>query len=141
MCQSANTVHVRGLSGCRNLHAGIYIANLVSMRLTVKLRAATLGTATFALFGLLLSLASGCEDKHDLEDGTCESPRIPIYTKAGCGKDVQPDCLGGAGACASNACSCDGKVIVTCNNYSSEKYQFVFDRTTDSETCKPVTTP
>lgn len=104
------------------------------MRLTVEHYAAV------AILGLPLSLTSGCDDKKEAApDGTCQSPLLPIYTKAGCGKDVQPDCLGGAGACASNACGCDGKVIVTCNNYSPQKYQFVLDsKTTDTQTCKPV---
>lgn len=91
------------------------------------------------LFGLTMLFGVGCKDDAapaDEQSETCNAPLIPIYTSPGCGQEVRPMCLGGAGACAGSACGCDGKVITTCNGYSSQKYQFVIGP--DAGSCKPV---
>ena len=47
-----------------------------------------------------------------------------VYTSAGCGAATpHPSCIGGLGACAQFACSCEGKLILGCNAFG-EPYAY-----------------
>jgi hypothetical protein len=90
---------------------------------------------SWRLLGLLLTAA--CEDAAPLSADTCEAPRMEIYTSPGCGPEVKPSCLGGAGACASQVCSCDGRLITACGSYAREQYQAIDLQSSPPAQCKP----
>jgi hypothetical protein len=58
------------------------------------------------------------------EPSSCEPGSYLAYTYPGCGDDVHRTCLSSAaGACASGACSCDGRQITgSCNRGFSERF-------------------
>jgi len=92
------------------------------------------------LFGLTLMFTLGCKDDvPSADNGTdaCEAPLQAIYMEPGCGAEVRPSCLGGAGACGGYACSCDGKVITACNGWASQRYRYVIkSQTSDTDSCE-----
>lgn len=91
--------------------------------------------------GLGLLLMAACGEPASSAEATpdsCEAPLMEFYTSPGCGPEVKPSCLGGAGACASHVCSCDGRLIDACGSYAREKYQAIDLQAASPEQCKPI---
>jgi hypothetical protein len=101
----------------------------------------------------LLLACSGCkEGKHGDESplqasSECQFPSVLQYSVPGCGDDVKPHCVpgaGAAGACASlPACGCDGRVFTGGCGVASHgfgaKYQFRYTEfTAASSACEPA---
>ena len=127
----AQGLQLRAASGTANPFAELVWHPTCSLLARMSMRLASrlgLGWACILALGACGAESTPLASEHaavgEVQPPRCDPPNVLLFTKPGCGDDVQPTCeTGSAGACATLACSCKGEIIYGRCNGLSERFQ------------------